>query len=142
LGANPIAIDFNELYTALQTKVVVGTQNSFDAAIKQRFGEVAKYFARTQHAFNLLLCLVNEKKFASLSPENKKIITDAAAENQKKHIQIAFDSEEALAKKLQADFGVTITYPDKTELIAVSRKLMYDKAKKLNVEAEVRKIFD
>ncbi len=142
LGTNPIAIDFNELYTALQTKVVEGTQNSFDAAIKQRFGEVAKYFARTQHAFNLLLGVMNEKKFASLAPEQQKVIREASAEMQKKHIQIAFDAEEALAKKLQADFGVTITYPDKAEMIEVSRSLLYGRAKKLNVEAEIRKIFN
>lgn len=142
LGVNPVPIAFQEVYTAIQTGVVNGSQNSLDAMIKMRFAEVAKYVARTQHNLHIGFIVINNEKFNSLDPNLQKIILDAGKEIQPIYIAKAFEKSDQLVEQLKKEFNVEFTNPDRTELIEASRTQMWDLAKKLNIEAEMKKIFE
>lgn len=142
IGARPVPVSYSELYTAIQTGVVNGSQNSLDAMINSRLAEVGKYVARTQHNIHLGLVVMNNKKFQSLSPEQQKIILEAGQEAQRIYIKKAFETNNLAAQKLVDEFGVTITNPDKEPFIEASRKQLWDLAKKYGVEDTIRDIFE
>lgn len=142
MGSNPVPVAFNEVYTALQTGVVEGSQNSLDAMINMRFGEVAKYVARTQHNLSLGFVVMNNDKFESLDSELQSVILEAAKEVQPEYIAEAFAQADELAKKLENDFGVEFTNPDRVDMIKASRKQMEDLAKKYDIEDVMKEMLE
>lgn len=141
LGANPITVDFNELYTALQTGVVQGSQNSLDAMIEQRFGEVAKYVARTQHNLTLGFVVMNNGRYESLSEDHKEAITRAAEIVQPEYINKAFEEADKSMQTLIDEFGVTFTEPNRDKLIEKSRIQMTELAEEYGVMDIMKDIF-
>jgi tripartite ATP-independent transporter DctP family solute receptor len=77
LGANPIAMDVKELYSALQQGVVDGQENPYPIIQTNRFFEVQKYLTNTGHFFDFIVVLANKKQFDALAPEPKKALTEA-----------------------------------------------------------------
>jgi len=71
LGASPTSINFNELYTALQTHIVDGQENSLIAIDAGKLYEVQKYVAETNHIWDPFWLIGNRRAFASL-PENTR----------------------------------------------------------------------
>ncbi|WP_208587716.1 TRAP transporter substrate-binding protein [Gracilibacillus suaedae] len=142
LGANPTSIDFNEVYSALQTGVVEGSQNSLDAMIQQRFGEVAKHIARTQHTLTLGFIVMNNDRYESLSDAHKEAIAKAADIVQPEYISKAFEQAEEDMKTLEEEFGVTFTDPEREGFIEKSRTQMNELAEEYDVVDEMEEIFN
>lgn len=69
LGANPTSINFNELYTALQTHLVDGQENGLVAVDAGKLYEVQKYLAETNHIWDPFWVLGNRRAFGRL-PDN------------------------------------------------------------------------
>lgn len=74
LGANPTSINFNELYTALQTKLVDGQENGLVAIDSGKLYEVQKYITQTNHIWDPFWMLGNRRAFAALPDDLKKIV--------------------------------------------------------------------
>ncbi|WP_163560776.1 TRAP transporter substrate-binding protein [Halomonas sp. NO4] len=142
LGANPTSIAFDEVYSALQTGVVEGSQNSLDAMIQQRFGEVAKNVARTQHSLTLGFVVMNNDRYESLSSEHKEAIKRAADIVQPEYISKAFDQTREDMETLKNDFGVTFTNPDREGFVERSRIQLNELAEEHDVEDLVEEIFN
>lgn len=141
LGANPTTIDFNEVYTAIQTGVVDGSQNSLNAMIEQRFGEVANYVARTQHNLTLGFVVMNNERYDSLDQEHKDAIIAASDKVQPEYITKAFDIAESDKETLETEFDATFTNPDREEFIEISRIQMQEIAEEHGVTDEIEEIF-
>ena len=78
LGASPVPIDFQELYSALQQKVVDGQENPLTSIVTMKFYEVQKYMTLSNHAF-LGYVLVASKAFNdSLPPNYQKLLRESA----------------------------------------------------------------
>ncbi len=77
LGANPLAMDIKEVYSALEQKVIDGHENPYALILTSRFNEVQKYLSNTGHFFDFIAVVGNKKKFDSLSPEHQKIVRAA-----------------------------------------------------------------
>ena len=73
-------IPWGESYTALQTGVVEGIEGSPVALKGLRAYEVTKYAARTHHILLDTLMIMNARKFDQLSPEDQKVMREAAQE--------------------------------------------------------------
>ena len=71
LGANPTPISFSELYMALQTKTVDGQDNPLPTTKNAKFYEVTKSITITNHLVDSVWPAINEKKWQSLSAEQK-----------------------------------------------------------------------
>ncbi|MEO6566330.1 MAG: TRAP transporter substrate-binding protein [Casimicrobiaceae bacterium] len=79
LGANPIAMDIREVYSAMEQKVIDGHENPYALIIDSRFYEVQKYVSNTAHFFDFISVVANRKKFEALSPEFQTAIKTAMA---------------------------------------------------------------
>lgn len=77
LGANPLAMDIKEVYSAMEQKVIDGHENPYALILASRFNEVQKHVSNTAHFFDFIAVVANKRKFDSLSPEHKKIVQTA-----------------------------------------------------------------
>jgi tripartite ATP-independent transporter DctP family solute receptor len=76
LGANPTSINFNELYTALQTHLVDGQENGLVAIDSGKLYEVQKYVSETNHIWDTFWLIANRRAFTAL-PENIREVVRA-----------------------------------------------------------------
>jgi TRAP-type C4-dicarboxylate transport system substrate-binding protein len=142
LGAIPVPVDFGEIYTAMQTGVVLGTQNSTEAMISSRLVEVGKYVARTQHRIEMTGVVMNNARFEGLPKEYQEAMIRVARDVQKEYIEIAESETEDHMKTMREKFGVTITKPNLAPFSEASRKQFWDLSDKLNVREIAEKIFN
>jgi TRAP-type transport system periplasmic protein len=77
LGANPIALDISELYSALQQGVLDGQENPYNIIATRRFDEVQRYLSNTGHFFDFINVAANRRLFEGLSPEHQEAVREA-----------------------------------------------------------------
>lgn len=99
LGANPIAMDVKELYSALEQGVVDGEENPYTVISASRYGEVQKYLSNTRHFFDYIAVLASKKAFEQLKPEQQKAVREAMTATIAFQRKLATESE---AKELAA----------------------------------------
>lgn len=75
LDAAPTPINFNEVYTSLQTKVVEGQENPLAIIATTRLYEVQKTCSLTAHVWDGYWVLGNKRAFAKVPPDMQAIIT-------------------------------------------------------------------
>ena len=80
LGANPTPMAFPEVYAALDQKAIDGQENPVTVINANKFYEVQKYVAITNHQYNPQTVIISKKLWDSLSGDEKKLLSDAAAE--------------------------------------------------------------
>jgi tripartite ATP-independent transporter DctP family solute receptor len=107
LGANPVAMDVKELYSALEQGVVDGQENPYSIIQAGRFGEVQKYLSNTGHFFDFIAIVANRKQFQALKPEYQQAVRTAmsAAIAHQRKLAVELDNKalEELKKKMQYD---------------------------------------
>jgi C4-dicarboxylate-binding protein DctP len=69
LGANPQVMAFSEVYQALQTGVVDGTENPPSNFYTQKMHEVQKYLTLSDHGYLGYAVIVNKKFWEGLPPD-------------------------------------------------------------------------
>lgn len=69
LGANAVAMDIKELYSAMQQGVVDGQENPFINIQTSRYFEVQKYLTKTDHFFDFIAVVANKKQIDAMKPE-------------------------------------------------------------------------
>ena len=74
LGASPTSININEVYSALQTKIVEGQENPLSLINLFKFYEVQKYVSFTNHMWDGFWTLANAKAWADLPKELQEIV--------------------------------------------------------------------
>ena len=80
LGGAPVSMNFSELYTALQTKVVDGQENPLTNIEFSRFFEVQKYLSLSSHMWGGYWLLANSELWKSIKNEgDRAVITRNAA---------------------------------------------------------------
>lgn len=79
LGANPVAMDIKELYSALQQGVVDGQENPFSVINASRYFEVQKFVSNTGHFFDFINVVANRKAFEALPAAQQKLLRDSMA---------------------------------------------------------------
>lgn len=77
LGANPVAMDIKEVYSALQQGVLDGQENPYAVIRDRNFNQVQKYLTGTGHFFDFIVVVANKKRFDALKPEQQKAIQAA-----------------------------------------------------------------
>lgn len=80
LGANPTPLPFPEVYAALEQKAIDGQENPITVINANKFYEVQKHVAITNHQYNPQSVLISKKFWDALSADERKIIAEAAQE--------------------------------------------------------------
>lgn len=79
MGASASPVAFGELYTALRTGVVDGQDNSVSVFNLVRLFEVQSHLILSRHVYAFGPLGISDAFYSGLSPENRKVIDDAAA---------------------------------------------------------------
>jgi C4-dicarboxylate-binding protein DctP len=80
LGANPQVLAFSEVYQALQTGVVDGTENPPSNMYTQKMHEVQKHLTVSNHGYLGYAVIVNKKFWDGLPADIRASLTKAMAE--------------------------------------------------------------
>jgi tripartite ATP-independent transporter DctP family solute receptor len=107
LGANAVAMDVKELYSALEQKVLDGQENPYAIIRAGRYNEVQKFLSNTGHFFDFIAIIANKKNFEALKPEYQKAIRGAMAAAVAHQRKLAIDADrealDELRKRMQYD---------------------------------------
>jgi TRAP-type transport system periplasmic protein len=74
LGAYPVSMQFGEVYTSLQTKVVDGEENPYAIIDSAHLYEVQKYLSVTNHMWSAYHLLGNDKAWQALPADVQAIV--------------------------------------------------------------------
>ena len=125
MGANATPIPYAEVYTALKTGVVDGAENNWPSYDTSRHFEVAKYYALTDHSMAPEMLLMSKKVWDTLTPQEQKIIRDAAKESVP-YMRKLWDQKEADSRKKVEAGGAQVIEVDKKSF-QDAMKPVYDK---------------
>ena len=112
LGAVPQMMAFSEVYHALQTGVVDGTENPPSNLLTQKMNEVQKYMTLSDHHYLGYAVIVNKKFWDGLPPDIRKTLEECMRDSTKYVNEIA--------KKENDEALVEIKKAGKTEIITLT----------------------
>ncbi|CAA7615747.1 C4-dicarboxylate-binding periplasmic protein [Candidatus Terasakiella magnetica] len=102
LGALPQVMAFSEVYQALQTGVVDGTENPPSNMFTQKMHEVQKHATVSNHGYLGYAVIVNKKFWDSIPAETRAILEGAMNESTKFANAIAQTENDEALKAMQA----------------------------------------
>jgi TRAP-type transport system periplasmic protein len=110
LGASPTSINFNEVYSALQTHIVDGQENPLSLILIAKLYEVQKYISITNHMWDGQFTLVNGRVWNSLPADLQEVLAgnfNAAALKEREDLVKVNQNVEGELKKLGLEFHRT-----------------------------------
>ena len=122
LGANPTPLPFPEVYGAMEQKAIDGQENPVSVIAANKFWEVQKYIALTNHQYNPQSVLFSKKVWDALSAAEKKVIADSANDAtvvQRREARAAVAANLDLLKKN----GMTVTEFAPAEVAKLREKM-------------------
>jgi len=121
LDANPVPIDFHELYTSLQQKVVEAQENDINTIHDMKFYEVQKYITISNHAW-IGHVFAFSNAFLNKLPKNlQTVVIKAAQEAAQEDRYGVIDAEKTMVKTMQ-DKGLSVIQLNAQELDAFRKK--------------------
>lgn len=80
LGANPVPMNFSEVYTALEQHIIDGQENPYAVIETSKFNEVQKYLGVTNHMYNPQSLLASKTKWDALTKDEQNLLMSTAIE--------------------------------------------------------------
>ena len=124
LGANPQVLAFSEVYQALQTGVVDGTENPISNFYTQKMHEVQKYLSITDHGYLGYAVIVNKKFWDGLPADVRGQLEQAMKQATFYANQIAQDENDKALDGVKASGKTTVYVPTKEERMAFKKALL------------------
>ena len=125
MGANATPMPYGEVYTALKVGTVDGAENNWPSYDTSRHFEVAKYYAITEHSMAPEMLLMSKKVYDGLTPDEQKIIREAAKASVP-YMRKLWDEKELESRKKVEAGGAQIVEVDKKSF-QDAMKPVYDK---------------
>jgi C4-dicarboxylate-binding protein DctP len=123
LGALPQVMAFSEVYQALQTGVVDGTENTPPNLYTQKMYEVQKYVALSNHGYDGYAVIANKKFWDALPADIRSTLEGAMREASEYENRLSLqDNDESMAKVKAS--GKTNVYALTAEEQAAWRKAL------------------
>jgi C4-dicarboxylate-binding protein DctP len=124
LGSLPQVLAFSEVYQALQTGVVDGTENPISNLYTQKMHEVQKNLTLTEHGYLGYAVITNKKFWDALPADIRKQLDDAMEQSTRYANQIAkMENEKALDAVKKS--GKTVVYaPTAAERLAFKKVMI------------------
>ncbi|MEA5085223.1 MAG: TRAP transporter substrate-binding protein [Lachnospiraceae bacterium] len=127
LGAVPTAMAVGEVYTAIQTGVVVGQDNTVGNFVSNKYSEVQDYLTISNHIYTAEPFVMSVDKFNSLTSNQQQALMRATKEACAYEREVSLEKDKENLKAVE-DAGVEIAYIDEDELpkIKESVQTVYD----------------
>jgi tripartite ATP-independent transporter DctP family solute receptor len=122
LGANPTPLPFPEVYAALEQGAIDGQENPIAVIAANKFWEVQKNVALTNHQYNPQSVIFSKKVWDTMSAAEKKIIdesADEAVKAQREANRAALNNNLELLKKN----GMNVTTLPAAEIAKLREKM-------------------
>ncbi len=127
-GANPVPLPFNEVFTALEQKVIDGQENPNTLIYDAGFYEAQKYLTISKHFYTPFVLMIGQKTWNKLSPADQQLVQKIALETREYQRKV---NREFGAKylDLMAKKGIAVNEisPQDIEKFKASSKEIYDK---------------
>ncbi len=115
LGANPQVMAFSEVYQALQTGVVDGTENPPSNLYTQKMHEVQKHLTATNHGYIGYAVIVNKKFWDKLPADIRTQLEGAMREATVYGDKIAQQENDAALEAVKKSGKTTVYMPTEAE---------------------------
>ena len=106
-GANPVPIDFGEVYNSLQQNVVDGQENPLLSIHDMKFYEVQDYMMMSDHSYLSYIQVVNKDWFNSLPEDLQDILIDTTLEMAQDHKQLMAEKNKEYMENIK-ESGIKI----------------------------------
>jgi tripartite ATP-independent transporter DctP family solute receptor len=126
MGGNGIAMGFDQLYNAMQTKVVDGAENNEPTFIAQNHFQVAKFFSMTQHLIIPEILVFSRKIWETMSKADQELIQKFATEAQFEQRKLWDARVKEAIDKIKAS-GITLVTDVDKKAFQAAVKPVWDK---------------
>lgn len=114
VGGNPQKIAFAEVYQALQSGVVDGTENPWSNIYSKKFHEVQNYIMESNHGVLDYMVITNAKWWEGLPADVRKGLSEAMTES------IAYGNKAAMEE--DADFRAKVIADKKAKVVPLTKE--------------------
>jgi len=129
LGANPTPLNYGEVYTALQNKVIDGEEINITSLYAMKHYETIKYVSEIGLYPFPTLVVVNLNFWNSLSPEDQALIEEGFDKGKEKLFNEYLPSFEEKSKTACIEAGLEFNSIENKQVFADKVKPVYDKYK-------------
>ncbi|HWR77928.1 MAG TPA: TRAP transporter substrate-binding protein [Thiobacillus sp.] len=116
VGANPQKLAFAEVYQALQSGVVDGTENPWANTYTKKFHEVQKYVMESDHGVLDYMVITNAGWWDGLPADIRKGLSEAMVESIKFGNKVAFEESANFRQKVIDDKKAEVLPMNRAEL--------------------------
>ncbi len=124
VGSLPQVMAFSEVYQALQTGVVDGTENPISNLYTQKMYEVQKHLTITDHGYLGYAVIVNKKFWDGLPADIRKQLEEAMEQATRYANQIAKVENEDSLEKVKKSGKTAVYVPTKEERLAFKKAMV------------------
>jgi tripartite ATP-independent transporter DctP family solute receptor len=133
VNASAVAIQFGELYTALQTGVIDGQENPLDTISTMKFHEVQKNLLVTEHGVMEDVVLFNPGWWQKLPAAHRDVIVKAFEEVRPQFEKNKDAAQDAALEQIRASGKTNVRVADEKERMRL-REAMYPRSRAAYVE--------
>ena len=124
VGSMPQVMAFSEVYQALQTGVVDGTENPISNLYTQKMHEVQKHLTLTEHGYLGYAVIVNKKFWDGLPADIRKQLEDAMEQSTRYANQIAKVENDSSLEAVKKSGKTAVYAPTKDERLAFKKAMV------------------
>jgi len=134
MGANPVAMGVSEVFSAMQTGVVDGTENNPPTFVAHNYMPVAKYYTLSGHFIQPEMILFSKRAWDRMKPEDQVLLKKLGKEAQDEERQLwATYTDQSIAKmkaggvtfqQTNRDYFVKVTQPVRDQFGGKYQSLM------------------
>ncbi|URQ60312.1 TRAP transporter substrate-binding protein [Pantoea alhagi] len=120
MGANPVAMGVSEVFSAMQTGVVDGTENNPPTFVAHNYLPVAKYYTLTGHFIQPEMILFSKRSWDKLSAEDQALLRKLGKEAQEDERKLWAEYNQQSLDKMKAA-GVTFQQIDRDVFVKATQ---------------------
>lgn len=126
LGADPVSMNFAEVFTSLQNGTIDGQENPFDVIYSNGLMDVQDYLTVWNYVYDPLILGMNLEMYEALSDEDQAIVDEAAAEANEYQINLSRENESTQLAEMQEQMTVTTLDADQLQAFREAMQPVYD----------------
>lgn len=128
LGANAVAVAFEEIFLSLQQKIIDGQENPIPTVASMSLDEVQSHVSLNEHQTGFQLVMINEKKWQSLKPEQQEALTKVIGETRDANRKCIDENQQKIVDEWEKSGTVTVVKDvDKAAFEAKAEKYFLNK---------------
>jgi len=101
LGADPLTMNFGEVFTSLQQGVIDGQENPLSIIYSSKLYEVQQYLTLWNYSYDPLILIINRSRWEQFSPADRTLLLAAAKEAMAYQRKVVQEEDRTLPAKLE-----------------------------------------